>query len=148
MNANISLWNEYVLFAVESQFKKLRSSPKERFSELQRDSNPWPLCSRCRPIHWRQANLLSSSTRERNETEWNNVTCRNTNELNMWPSFVFPQFTSFHSIFRYLDWTSLASKRFITIILLHGFTRSSILTSWVANHSQDLIILDCAVPAK
>ena len=52
------------------------SSEKKVFLRLQRDSNPWPLHSRCsallaelgRPIHWRLANLLSSSTRERNET--------------------------------------------------------------------------------
>ena len=47
------------------------------FSGLQRDSNTWPVRSRCsvplaelgRPILWRPANLLSSSTRERNETQ-------------------------------------------------------------------------------
>ena len=52
---------------------------KKGFSGLQRDSNPWPLRSHCsalpaelwRPIHGEQANLLSSSTRKRNETEWN-----------------------------------------------------------------------------
>ena len=33
--------------AVESQFKQLRSSPEKSFSGLQRDSNPWPLRSRC-----------------------------------------------------------------------------------------------------
>ena len=37
----------YVTIAVESQFKQLRSSPKKSFSGLQRDSNPWPLRSRC-----------------------------------------------------------------------------------------------------
>ena len=47
------------------------------FSRLQRDSNPWPLCLSCsalpaelwRIIHWEPANLLSSSTREKNETQ-------------------------------------------------------------------------------
>ena len=50
---------------------------KKEFSGLQWDLNPWPLPSRCsalpaelwRPMHWRQANLLSSSTHERNETQ-------------------------------------------------------------------------------
>ena len=47
------------------------------FSGPQRDSNPWPVRSRCSalpaelwiPIYWRQANLLSSSTREKNEIQ-------------------------------------------------------------------------------
>ena len=87
-------WNEYVTFAVESQFKQLRSSPKKSFSGLQRDSNPWPLRSRCsalpaepwRPIHWRLANIWSSSTRERNETQ-NEMTC--TAEIQMKWKFDF-----------------------------------------------------------
>ena len=88
------LWNEYVTIAVEWHLKQLRSSLKKSFLGLQRDSKPWPLCSRCsalpaelwRPIHWRQTNLLSSSTHERNETQnemmW---VCGNTNEMNIWP---------------------------------------------------------------
>ena len=61
--------------AAESQFKQLRSSPKKGgFSGLQRDSNPWE-----------PANLLSSSTRERNEiqNEVMRTALGNTNEMNM-----------------------------------------------------------------
>ena len=73
--------------AVESQFTLLRSSPKKSFSGFQRDSIPWPVSSPCsalpaelwKPIHWRQTNLLSSSTRERNETQ---------NEM-MWTAGIF-----------------------------------------------------------
>ena len=67
-----------VTIAVESQFKQLRNSPKKKFFGASTGfRNPWPLRSRCsalpaelwRPIQWRPANLLSSSTRERNETQ-------------------------------------------------------------------------------
>ena len=71
-----------VTIAVESQFKQLRNSPKKSFSQgPQQDSNPWPLRSRCsvlpaelwRPIHWEQADLLSSSTRERGDWTQNEM---------------------------------------------------------------------------
>ena len=69
-------WNEYVTIAVNRNLSNCENSPKKSFSGLQRDSNAWPTRSRCsalpaelwRPIHWRLANLLSSSTGERNET--------------------------------------------------------------------------------
>ena len=64
------VWNECVTIAVnrnsESQFKQLRNSPKKRISGLQRDSNPWPLRSRCsalpaelwRPTHWQAGQFI------------------------------------------------------------------------------------------
>ena len=118
-----SWWNEYVTVAVNRNLSNCENSPKKRFSGLQRDSNPWPLRWRCsalpaelwRPIHWRLANLLSSSTRERNGTlnemiwtagiqmKW---VCDHRSESqfkqlrkygHILISFVFPQFKSFHS---------------------------------------------------
>ena len=61
---------------LKQKFYKI-NSPKKSFPGLQQDLNLWPLRSCCsalpaelrKPIHWRQANLLSSSTRERNETQ-------------------------------------------------------------------------------
>ena len=60
------------------QFKQLQTNPK-KISGLQRDSNPWPLRSRCtslpielwRPIHWEQAIcwVLLNQWKEWN-TEW------------------------------------------------------------------------------
>ena len=58
--------------------KQLRNSPKKSFSGLQRDSNPWPLRSRCsallaglrRPIHQQAGQFIEFiwSARGRNET--------------------------------------------------------------------------------
>ena len=50
--------------AVNRNLSNCENSPKKSFSGLQRDSNPWPLRSRCsalpaelwRPIRWRLAN--------------------------------------------------------------------------------------------
>ena len=115
-------WNEYVNIAVNRNLSNCENSPKKSFSGLQRDSNPWLLRQRCsalpaelwRPIHWRLANLLSSSTSERNETlnemTWTAgiaffraifaiaqiaIHC----DGHILISLVFPQFTSFHSVF-------------------------------------------------
>ena len=114
-------WNEYVSITVES---------------LQRDSNPWPLCSPCsalpaelwRPIHWRQANLffqcmgLHSSADIALQGDWHRghgfesrwspeklfsgfqatsqlLKLRFNCDGHIFISFVFPQFTSFHSVF-------------------------------------------------
>ena len=60
----LCLWNEYVTIAVNRNLSNCENSPKKKKnspSGLQRDSNPWPLRSRCsalpaelwRPIHWR-----------------------------------------------------------------------------------------------
>ena len=49
--------------AVESQFKQLRSSPKKFFRLLQRNSNSWPLRSRCsahQPVKGMKHNLSVS----------------------------------------------------------------------------------------
>ena len=62
----------------ESQFKQLRKSPEKR-KDFGASTGLEPVASGLalvlyqpelwRPIHWRPANLLSSSTRERNETQ-------------------------------------------------------------------------------
>ena len=62
----------------ESQFKQLRKSPEKR-KDFGASTGFEPVASGLalviyqpelwRPIHWRPANLLSSSTRERNETQ-------------------------------------------------------------------------------
>ena len=71
-------WNEYVTIAVNRKLSNCEKARKKRISGLQRDSNPWPLRFSAavlyqpelwRPINWWPANLLSSSTRERNETQ-------------------------------------------------------------------------------
>ena len=62
----------------ESQFKQLRKSPKKKVFWASTEIRTRGLCVSAavlyqpelwRPIYWRPANLLSSSTRERNETQ-------------------------------------------------------------------------------
>ena len=68
---------------------------------------------------------------------WNDVNCGNTNEMNMWPSqwiamvhifiaFVFPQFTSFHSVFHSfyglmnsINWPAFSVWVFIAQLVEH-----------------------------
>ena len=78
MNTTDELNEDVTIAVVIAIFKAIREVVrKKRFSGLQRDSMPWPLRSRCsalpaelsRPIHQGAGQLLSSSTRERNETQ-------------------------------------------------------------------------------
>ena len=73
----------------ESQFKQLRKSPKKRISGLQRDSNPWPLRSRCNALlAWAmKTHTLAIAI------DWDG---------HIITSLVFPQFTSFHSVLNVL----------------------------------------------
>ena len=125
----IAIWNEYVTIAVNRNLSNCEIARKKVFRGFN-GIRTRGLCVSAavlyqpelwRPIHWEPANLLSSSTRERNETQ---------NEM-MWTagiqmkwisdhrsesqfkqlrniaihcdghifiSFVFPQFISFHSV--------------------------------------------------
>ena len=106
----IYLWNEYVTIVVNRNLSNCEKSRKKGFWGFN-GIRTRGLCVSAavlyqpelwRPIHWRPANLLSSSTRERNETQ---------NEM-MWTAGIqmkwvcdhrsesqFKQFTSFHSVF-------------------------------------------------
>ena len=118
-------WNEYVTIAVNRNLSNCEQARKKGFRGFN-GIRTRGLCVSAavlyqpelwRPIHWRPANLLSSSTRERNETrnewcelreyKWNEYVtiavnrnlsnCEKARHLLI--SFVFPQFTSFHSVF-------------------------------------------------
>ena len=116
-------WNEYVTIAENRNLSNCEKARKKGF----RGFNGIRIRGLCvsaavfyqpelwRPIHWRPANLLSSSTRERNETQnemmWTagiqmKWVCDHRSESqfeqcdgHILISFAFPQFTSFHSVF-------------------------------------------------
>ena len=91
---------------------------------LHRDTNPWPLHSRCsalptelwNSIHGEQTNLLSSPTRESNQT---------LNEM-MWTAGIQMKWICDHcSCNRNLNTCEVApKKRFLTILSLHQDRRS------------------------
>ena len=70
-------WNEYVTIAVNRNLSNWEIARKKVFRCFNGIRTAWRLRSPYsalpaelwRPIHWRLANLLSSSTRERNETQ-------------------------------------------------------------------------------
>ena len=71
------LWNEYVTIAVNGNLSNCEKARKKGFRGFN-GIRTRGLCVSAavlyqpelwRPIHWRAANLLSSSTRERNETQ-------------------------------------------------------------------------------
>ena len=100
-------WNEYVTIAVNRNLSNCEKARKKGFRGFN-GTRTRGLCVSAavlyqpelwRPIHWQPANLLRSSTRERNETQnkmmWTAGIQINWNTI----SFVFPQFTSFYSVF-------------------------------------------------
>ena len=70
-------WNEYVTIAVNRNLSNCEKARKKGFRGFYGIRTPGLCVSAAvlyqpelwRPIHWRPANLLSSSTRERNETQ-------------------------------------------------------------------------------
>ena len=125
-------WNEYVIIAVNRNLSNCEKARKKGFRGFN-GIRTRGLCVSAavlyqpelwRPIHWRPANLLSSSTRERNETQnemmwtaeiqmkWvrDHSSESQFKQLRKSPKkrisglqrvFVFPQFTSFHSVFHF-----------------------------------------------
>ena len=78
----LTLWNDYVTIAGNRNLSNCENSPEKGFSGLQRDSNPWPLRQRYSAL----------------PAELKRPIYPNTAMVTV-ISFVFPQFTSFHSVF-------------------------------------------------
>ena len=86
-------WNEYVTIAVNRNLRNCEVARKKGFSGLQRDSNPWPLRSRCSALpawamktHTLRAGQFIEFINPWKEwnTAWNDVNCRNTNSQICW----------------------------------------------------------------
>ena len=92
-DVNCGKWNEYLTIAVNRNLRNCEKARKKGFRGFN-GIRTRGLCvsaavlyqpEQWRPIHWRPANLLSSSTRERNETQ-NEMMWTAGNEMSMWPS--------------------------------------------------------------
>ena len=120
-------WNEYVTIAVNRNLSNCEKARKKGFRSFN-GIRTRGLCVSAavlyqpelwRPIHWRPANILSSSTRERNETQ-NEMMWTAGNEMSMWIPLKLqnPFFRAFSQLLK-LRFTVMVTYSF------HLYSRSS-----------------------
>ena len=117
--ARLLSWNEYVIIAVVIAISAISKYPIKSFSGLQRDSNRWPLRSRCSAL---PAWAMKTHTLQFN--------C----DGHIFISFVFPQFTSFNSVL--LSWMLHFPYILAVFLYLRYLSEDSLLQSKNVSRSE------------